>query len=195
MNKKLLLAGLATLILFPILGWFGVYFFSEMDPWELLFRSKEAMWIQLPLGVFVGYILGKLAQALVSSKLLKKTEKKYAALIGSLNLNQWSIIGLSLCAGIGEEILFRGAIQPFLGIWITAFIFVAIHGYLNPLDWRLSIYGLFMTIAIALLGYMTESLGILSAIMAHATIDYVLFKYLTRKAAELNTKYHFAHED
>ncbi|MBK7566807.1 MAG: CPBP family intramembrane metalloprotease [Bacteroidetes bacterium] len=40
---------------------------------------------------------------------------------------------LSFCAGVGEELLFRGAIQPWLGIWLTALLFI-FYTDLNPKD-------------------------------------------------------------
>ena len=85
-------------------------------------------------------------------------------------------------AGFGEEILFRACIQQYWGIWITAIFFVAIHGYLNPKDWRLSIYGLFMTFIIVIIGYMYQFFGLWSAIFAHFAIDLYLLKKLTSTA-------------
>jgi hypothetical protein len=82
--------------------------------------------------------------------------------------------------------LFRGALQPLLGIPITSILFVAIHGYLNPRDWRLSIYGLFMTAGIAWLGYLTDSRGLLSAIVGHTIIDVYLLIYLQRAAKSVS---------
>ena len=39
----------------------------------------------------------------------------------------WGAIILGLCAGIGEEVLFRGAIQPKYGIIVTAIVFAVLH--------------------------------------------------------------------
>ena len=47
----------------------------------------------------------------------------------------WHWLGLALGAGIGEEILFRGALQPVLGIWFTSILFAIVHvqyGLLTP---------------------------------------------------------------
>ncbi len=46
-------------------------------------------------------------------------------LAGFDSVGEWFI--LALAAGIGEEILFRGAIQPIFGLPITAFLFAAVH--------------------------------------------------------------------
>ena len=95
------------------------------------------------------------------------------------NTNIGTIIIVSICAGVGEEILFRGVLQSYFGIWITAVGFVAIHGYLNPLDWRISLYGSYMTLAIVVIGYLHQHYGLTSAMLAHTMIDIVLFIKLT----------------
>jgi hypothetical protein len=52
------------------------------------------------------------------------------------------------------------------------------HGYINFKDWRISVYGIYMTGAICLLGYLTEVLGIWCAILAHIVIDIYLLLIL-----------------
>ena len=96
-------------------------------------------------------------------------------------MNIGTIVIVSICAGVGEEILFRGILQSYFGIWITAVGFVAIHGYLNPLDWRISIYGAYMTAAIIAIGYLNQLYGLTSAMIAHTIIDIILFVKLTRE--------------
>lgn len=46
-------------------------------------------------------------------------------LFGEMSIAKAAAIGLS--AGIGEEILFRGAVQPRFGLWITVLLFTAGH--------------------------------------------------------------------
>jgi membrane protease YdiL (CAAX protease family) len=50
------------------------------------------------------------------------TQRLFAALD-----NPWGIAALALAPGICEEILFRGAIQPRLGIIATALLFASVH--------------------------------------------------------------------
>jgi membrane protease YdiL (CAAX protease family) len=109
---------------------------------------------------------------------------RYERMFRNLRLNWSEIAFISLCAGVGEELLFRGVLQPLLGIVLTAVLFVAIHGYLNPRDWRISVYGVFMTGVICFLGWMTEVYGIWSAVMAHFVIDVILLADLLEKPNE-----------
>lgn len=65
-----------------------------------------------------------------------------AELVNDLNIdlqagldNVWKWLILALAAGIGEEILFRGAIQKVLGLWFTSILFAIVHvqyGFLTP---------------------------------------------------------------
>jgi hypothetical protein len=177
MNRRLsLLAGI-TLIGFPLLGWVILRFY-EPDPWAVMTRSSQLLWMQILLGSFVGLLLGFGARFIVSRPFMRDVGHKYGKLVQQLGLSIPGIWALSFCAGFGEELLFRGALQPLLGIWLTAIIFVAIHGYLNPWNLKLSVYGIFMTLAIGLLGYLTEYSGIWAAAIAHMWIDVVLFYYL-----------------
>src|SRR6056297_3288532 len=175
------LTGLAwlTLLGFPLLGWGILYFFRD-EPLQIIFRSSSSIPIQLLIGTLSGLTLGFGARWIITRPFLNKVGIKYARIIQNFGISTAGIWFVSFCAGFGEELLFRGAIQPLAGIWITAIVFVAIHGYLDPRDWKISAYGLFMTLAIAALGYLTEYFGIWTAAIAHMMIDVVLFYYLTR---------------
>lgn len=159
--------------------------FSERVDLRSSLIGYEVLWKQIAFGVFAGIIIAVLAQLLILSPLLRNVNAQYANLLGRFKLSTSEIILVSLCAGVGEEILFRGALQPIFGILITSIIFVAIHGYLNPKEWRISIYGLFMTVAIYGIGVMSDYLGLLSAIIAHTIIDIYLLYHLQKSSREV----------
>jgi len=164
---------MVTLIGFPMVGMALMIFFSE-ESISIMMRQRADIYTQAAWGIGVGTAMGVIAHMVSGSKLLEPSTRRYSRLLGALRLNTIDKVLISVCAGFGEELLFRGALQWFWGIWPTAVIFVLIHGYLDPRDWRISIYGLLMTIFIGILGYMMESLGIWSAILAHTMIDVVL---------------------
>ena len=105
---------------------------------------------------------------------------KYTDLIGPLMPTLALQVLVSVCAGVGEELLFRGALQYWLGVPLTAVVFVALHGYLNPLDWRVSVYGAYMTLAMIGLGVIAAHMGLVAPILAHTVIDIVLIGRLVR---------------
>ncbi len=175
---------LLTITAMPLVAVIIDRFSERVDLRESLI-GYESLWKQIVFGVFAGIIIAVLAQLLILSPLLRNVNAQYANLLGRFKLNTSEIILVSLCAGVGEEILFRGALQPIFGILITSIIFVAIHGYLNPKEWRISVYGLFMTAAIYGIGVMSDYLGLLSAIIAHTVIDIYLLHHLQKSSREV----------
>jgi membrane protease YdiL (CAAX protease family) len=150
------------------------HFYTERVDLAILILGKSSWYVQLGIGVATGLIAGKLSSMLILTKLMAPVRKKYEKMFDGLDLNTSEIWLISFCAGVGEELLFRGAIQPFMGIPVTSIIFVAIHGYLDPRNWRLSIYGIWMTLVIAWIGWATIQFGLITAIVAHILIDVVL---------------------
>lgn len=130
--------------------------------------------LQIAAGILFGWISAHLGWKIVRSKWLMPVREKYEGIISQFHLHPAGIIFISFCAGTGEELLFRGAIQPHLGIVITSIGFVAIHGYLNPFDWRVTVYGIYMTVVIGIIGWMYVEMGIYFCICAHTVIDIVL---------------------
>jgi uncharacterized protein len=90
----------------------------------------------------------------------------------SLRFHHAAILGL--VAGIPEEILFRGALQPTLGLLFTSVIFGALHS-ITP------VYFLYACCAGLLLGGLHLWLGSLWApVAAHTMIDLLMFMVLIR---------------
>ena len=179
-NRKIVTLGLFTIIGFPLAAFAINYFFSSKSFWDV-FISKQGILKELIMGMCTGILSGIFAWRIIKLKILEPVREKYQDVIGSLRMNIGTIVMVSICAGVGEEILFRGVLQSYFGIWITAVGFVAIHGYLNPLDWRISIYGAYMTAAIIAIGYLDQLYGLTSAMLAHTIIDIILFVKLTQE--------------
>jgi len=179
-RKKFFLMAISTLLGFGALGLIIIHFFHDQTIRQALGGELNLLW-QIILGSGYGVIIGLMAMALVKQPFLKSTRRFFSDLIVDLNLSWIEIFFISFCAGVGEELFFRGGIQPLIGVWITSILFVALHGYLNPKNWRISVYGLFMTLAIAGLGYLMIYFGITSAMAAHMFIDVILLAFLARK--------------
>lgn len=179
-KSRLYAMGFATLLGFPIVG-ITLVGFIESNPWDFEFNwlYPENLIIQLGIGLAFGILAGFLAWFIVNHKSFLQIKMKYGVLIHSFRMSTWEILFISFCAGVGEEFLFRGIIQPYWGVWITAIFFVAIHGYLDPRDRKMMFYGMTMTIVIGILGYMKVYLGLIAPMAAHFAIDVVLLYKLT----------------
>ena len=106
----------------------------------------------------------------------------------ALGLSGWRPLWISLAAGVGEELLFRGALQPHLGIWITSALFAVAHlrGYrIRELNRTTvgQLAGLFG--ASVALGALAHFGGLVTAIVFHVAMD-VAGLLIVRRAAALS---------
>lgn len=179
-NQRIIYLATITLVGFPLVGWL-ILILAGGPPFVELFRVDTPLIYQVIVGLAIGTVTGWGAWIIIQHEAMVAMRQKYSRQIGQFKLTPLQIIYVSLCAGVGEEILFRGVIQPYLGIWITAVLFVAIHGYLNPKNKMLFFYGLYMTLVIALIGLLAEDVGLYTAMIAHAAIDVVLLIKMTKQ--------------
>jgi len=177
-KRTLILLAIGTLVVFGGLGIMIIPHVRNIGSVEFLSGTKK-YWIQIVLGIIIGVVTAKAGWQIVELPFLQKTKDFFSGLIKPLKLDITQIVFISVCAGIGEELFFRGAIQPMLGVWMTAILFVLLHGYLNPFNISLTIYGIYMVLVIGVLGLMTEYFGILTAIIAHTIIDIILLRELS----------------
>ena len=87
-------------------------------------------------------------------------------------LSWWQILIIALCSGIGEELFFRGLLQPWLGLWLTSILFGIAHPPATP---NLFFYP-FLALIVALgLGWMFQITGqsLLAPCTAHFVINMV----------------------
>lgn len=187
-GRKLIL-GLATFTLvgFSLIGLVIIHFFVDQDPIEIL-KGHTGFVIQSIVGVVFGLLAALLAHFVISRKWMEEVRAKYAGLIGPLKLGFWEILYISICAGIEEEVLFRGAIQPILGVIFTAVVFVALHGYLNPKDARISAYGFYLVLVMIAIGVICDQIGIVSSMIAHTVIDIYLLLVLSSNIGKRHKK-------
>lgn len=133
---------------------------------------------QLLQGSGFGIATAVLAIALIRTEWFKESKSFFQQFITDLNPTLPEMLFYSFCAGVGEELLFRGGLQPWLGIWVTAIIFIALHGYLSLTDITTTIYGLLMVLVSAGFGYLMVEVGIFSSMTAHFWFDVMMFVYI-----------------
>jgi membrane protease YdiL (CAAX protease family) len=178
-KKNIYILGFATLLGFPAIG-FVIVQFVEGSIFDFAWPMHKAVWMQLLSGTAFGILAGFMSWRFITDHRFTSVLNKYGPLIQQFKMSVPEMIFISLCAGIGEELLFRGVLQYYWGIWPTAILFVAIHGYLNPFDTKLSAYGIFMVLLIVVIGHLTSIFGLISAMAAHTFIDIVLIYKLSK---------------
>src|SRR5690606_13497203 len=116
---KIMHLGTLTLIGFPIIGWL-VLWLTNGPPMSEVLAIGPNPGRQILVGIASGVVFGWAAWLLIRSPLMSNVRTKYSSLIRDMKLTPLQMLYISLCAGIGEEIFFRGVLQPLIGIWITA---------------------------------------------------------------------------
>ncbi len=160
------------------LGWF----FTEPTPWEMIdWNWHDALlgWaFSAPLLVFlfvtIRWPVGPLRQ------LKQFSYKVLAPLFRSSSILDLFLI--SAAAGFGEEVLFRGFVQPlfvgWLGLWPGVVAASLLFGLMHPFN---TTYVLLATAAGVYFGYVVVDNGnLLVPIIAHAVYDFVALLYISR---------------
>jgi membrane protease YdiL (CAAX protease family) len=85
------------------------------------------------------------------------------------NLSSFSgALMLGISAGLGEEILFRGAIQPRYGLVFTSIVFALLHVQYGFSFTILSIFGVSL-----ILGYLRQRINTSASIITHIVYDVI----------------------
>lgn len=180
-NKKLIyLLALVTLFVFPMPSFIVLYYFEGRSFIEILEPSNFQL-MPISYGLIYGIIYALVSIKILQAPIFETVPLKIEETVKSMNLSILDGIFISFCAGFGEELLFRAGVQHYLGIWITSFVFVAIHGYFSIRTPKNSLYGLVVFPFILILSYLYEDFGLWFAVAAHFSYDAVLFTSIIRK--------------
>ena len=88
-------------------------------------------------------------------------------------VDKGSLVLISIFSGVGEEMLFRGAVQPEFGLVVAALAFGLVH--VGP-DRRYLVWTVWAVLAGFLFGFLYEfSGGLLAPVIAHATHNAATF--------------------
>jgi hypothetical protein len=88
----------------------------------------------------------------------------------------WQVVLIAGFSSLGEELLFRGLLQPWLGVLPTAVLFGICHQIPGPSRWVWVCWATFVGLAFGAIFAATGSL--LGPLLAHAVINAVNLSYL-----------------
>lgn len=157
----------------------AAWLMQGMPDWKDFFRLDELFTTWTLIGIEFGLLVGAI-MLVATNGMGKQTFNQQIRLIRSFRLTVLDTLFLSLCAGLGEEYLFRIALQEWFHPLLVAVFFVAIHGYINPMDMSTTKFGLFVLLFIIALSYAVSVQGLWFCIMAHAAYDFLLLLYWSR---------------
>lgn len=174
-DKQLLLVlALVTLLIFPLPTLF-IKPWLEDSSWISILELENLRLKPIVLGLSFGFGYALLSGICLSLPIFKSVPLRIEETVKSMNLSILEGIFISFCAGFGEEILFRSGIQTYLGVWLTSFLFIAIHGYISIKTPKNSLYGLLLFPFIVGLSFLFVKYGLWFAVAAHFMYDAVLF--------------------
>ena len=137
-------------------------------------------YLQAITGLFFGSLAALLAVLFINGKRFKTVRRVFEDRVKEINPSFLDILFYSICFGVGEEVLFRAGIQPLphMGIWPAAILFVLLHGYINPSNFNLTLYGLFLVLIGSGFGYLFKFFGLTSSVIAHCIYDLSIFSVM-----------------
>jgi uncharacterized protein len=157
-----------------MLAFFGIGLFVRRSPREAAVRlgltppPANYWWLvallAIPVFMAVAFAIETVAGAVTPATQKEVTD--VSTLLFSRFNNPMAIVFLGLLAGIVEEILFRGALVPRLGIIVTAILFAALHTQYGITFASLEVFVLGLG-----LGWLRVKSGTLTCIIAHAGYD------------------------
>ena len=171
---------ISTCLVLSLIAFFINKFFYTESLFSIL-RGGESLPLQFIVGALIGLVYAFFSVSIfaVGGRYVGWLGQVWSQMLGLLDkvdLSGLNFIWFALCAGIGEELLFRGALQPIIGMWWSSIIFMLIHswtGELSSMNWKKWVYVATTFVASVVLSYTYIYFGLIAAIVAHTTIDIV----------------------
>ena len=151
---------------------------DRLDIYRVAEISTPTLLVLSPLiGVAVGLVVVALSRLAVHRfALVRALHRDFRGLLGELTPRE--ILALAAASAIGEELLFRGALLPWIGLWPQAILFALLHigPRLRFFAWTLAAFVMGLVFGALLLW--VGDLG--AAITAHFTINYLNLHFIAR---------------
>ena len=165
---------------------------ADINPIAQLYFSETAILVGL-LGTVPLFMLFLSMQYLPQKSLVTIKDLLMKTLAPSLQQRHWTdLLLLATIAGISEELLFRGVIQPWItvswgltaGLWASNIIFGLVHAITPMYALLVTLVGVYLSLSMTVGG---ES-NLLTPIIIHSLYDFWAFIALIRMyKASLNT--------
>lgn len=156
------------------------------EPLAALLQAGLPWWQQGLGGIAIGLAAGGISAFSTLRKPHSEAVQRTAASYARLDLGGLNLLWISLAAGVSEELLFRAALQPLVGIWGASLLFLLVH--IGAYDFRRfdraalwqagGVFGMGV-----LLGFAFDHIGLLAVMIAHAIVD-IIGLYLVRRISE-----------
>ncbi|MDX1591905.1 MAG: CPBP family intramembrane glutamic endopeptidase [Balneolaceae bacterium] len=181
-TRELLAMSLGSLVFYFFVSTILYYFVIEESLFSVFFEGSP-IWEQTLVGLGAG-ILCALIILFFSTRPPMKSVLDDFVIFRIISRSRFSLfdkVQISFFAGLGEELLFRGTIQPLIGIWLTSVLFIAIHGYISIKSAGHILFTVLLLGLSVVLGFLFELSGIIAAMTAHASYDFIMLFWASRR--------------
>ena len=157
------------------LAWAGLR--GQTNIWQLPGRGEPLVLAGIATGILIGLGIVFVSRlALYRFDWARSLHREFRGLLNPMS--DFEIVVLAVASSVGEEMFFRGALLPHIGLYASSVLFAALHvrPHLRFLPWTLMslIVGLIM-------GEMYVNLGDLGGpIAAHFTINLLNLEYISK---------------
>ncbi len=151
---------------------------QDVDIYRIAGTSTTSMLVVSPLiGLAIGLIVARAWQmSAYRFEWARLLHHEFRNLLGPLT--QREIFVLAIASSVGEELLFRGALLPWIGLWPQAIIFALLH--IGP-NWRFLPWTASALLLGAGFGQLFAWSGDLGGpIAAHFAINYLNLQFISR---------------
>lgn len=142
--------------------------------------------LRCAIGLVVGILAGALADGVLSRWSRARVMRELGAELarGLWSHNPWVLAGTAVVGGAAEEVFFRGVLHPWLGVWLSALAFGAVHIRLQRRLWLWPL----LSVAFGLLasGTLLATGTLLAPIAMHVLVNLMAQRRLDRLNATRN---------
>jgi membrane protease YdiL (CAAX protease family) len=144
--------------------------------WHIASHGEPLFWSSLFSGIAIGLGLVYLSRlALHRYEWARDLHREFRGLLGPLEPGE--IVVLALASSIGEEMFFRGALMPVVGVFVSSLVFALLH--IGPrarhLPWTVGSFaaGILFSAIFLWTGDLT------GAVAGHFTVNLLNLRYVT----------------
>ena len=175
-NELVLSSGLTALMLLTVtLVGAGL---GQDRSWRATLTRLGLRWPtvnELAIGVGIGglliafqYVAGFVWQALTPESIFQQQTELVQAIAGGVT-SMGAALLVATFSAVGEEVAFRGGLQPVIGLWPTAILFALTH-----LQYQFTPATLIILVVGLALGWARQHFGTVAAITTHFTYNFTL---------------------
>lgn len=181
-SGNLLWLSISSAVIYLLLALLIFHFLHESG-FDNVLNSSFSVSVQLLIGLLAGCLTSAIIGLIISYPPVSGVLHDFylVKMLSKAEFTAFDRLQLSFFAGMGEELLFRGAVQPLIGIWLTSVIFIGLHGYFKFTTVGHFLFsGMMFGLSVAL-GYIFEYAGLIAAMSAHATYDIIMLQLVQQK--------------